>query len=440
FLIIFSLVILAIQYHIMSINSNMLSKNPHTPVNFLIDLNTKILTILFVIIISAFTILLRPKWLIFIVPYFFLLFYSNNYVFEYPGIMQFQYGTLVTPFIFLALSDFFSKRQKKKEKTTSKKRVLLKFEKKTFHVAISIFLIIVVTSTTAYFNPISPLNKYSPINFDFYEKDMPNYTIYNDLEKLISLIPSDDPYVMVQQNIPEVYPRPFYPNVGLLSVWGGGIAFNSSDNNFYVFNTVKGWVKADIQYVLYDPYSEWDEINGISISAFLPINNSTYQNMFNMVWEMLASGQYGILGEADGMVLLERGYYGALKYYKPMEDIFYVSKNTIKNQIPDMYHDTNWTFVSPGSYEIELFYHMKRSYTGNISFYVTAWGRAIFNVEKYVNLRGNSSVILSFNFTENFPYLYVSFIFPNDSKGFDLQLLQMYQVKQPSNNYYESRL
>lgn len=441
-LMIISFGILILQFHIIGINSNMLSRNPSVPVTIFGDLNTKILSIIFILIIGGFSAIVKPKWFVFLIPYFFIVFYTSNYVFEYPRIMQFQYAPLVTPFIFMALADMLHQSPDRKYKTKTVGKPSLAYRKtKVFHISAVAFLLVVVISSTLLFNPLSPVNKESPISFEFYEKDVPNFTIYNGLEKLISLVPSNNPYFMVQQNMPEAYPRPFYQNVGILSLGGGGIAYNSSDNNFYVYNTSKGWELADIQYVLYDPLSQWAQIGGSSIAAVVPGNNSTYQNMYDMFFELLASKEYGILGEANGMVLLERGYFGPLKYFEQFRDSFHISNNNIANELPGLWHGSSYTFVSPGSYKINLKYYISRNYTGNISFSATGnVGEAgILNVTKNVSYTANTFESLSFNFTENFPYLYVGFNFSSNSRYFQLLSVHLDQVSPPSNTYYEDR-
>ena len=433
---IISFALLVLQFQVMGINSDMLSKNPSTPVTIFGGLTGKILSIIFILIIGGFSAILKPKWLIFLVPYFFIVFYSSNYVFEYPRIMQFQYAPLVTPFIFMALADLLGRNPKGKYKVKMKKRIsFLNKNINRLHIVAVIFLIIVVITSAWFFNPLSPGNKDSPVNFQFYEKDIPNLTVYDGLEKLISLVPPNDPYLMVQENMPLTYPRPFYQNVGILDVWGGGIAYNASNNNFYVYNTAKGWEQANIQYVLYDPLSRWAQINGISIAAVLPQNNSTYQNMYNMFFEMLASGRYGILGEANGMVLLERGYNGSLKYFEPFDDLFNISNNNITNDIPGLWHGSKYTFISPGYYVVKLQYYISENYSGNVTFSTTgnAGEVTIVNITKNVNYSKNSFVTLSFNFTERYPYLYTSFSFPNNSRYFRLISLGLFQVGAPLN-------
>ena len=430
-----SIGILAIQYYIIGIGSNMLSKNPTTPVDLLAGINTKVITILFVIAISCFSIILRPKWLIYLFPYFFLVFYSNNYVFEFPRIMEFQYAPLVTPFIFLAISDTLSISLDSNHRVEPEnKRKLKLMQHRHFAPIMAVMLVIIIATSSIYFNPLSPINEKSQINFNFYSKDIPNLTIYNNLEKMISLVPTNNPYLMVQNNMPEAYPRPFYPDVGILSVGGGGIAYNSSTNSLYVYNTTSGWERANIQYVLYDPLSQWAFIDGSSISGLLPVNNSTFQNMYNMVFELLASGKYGILAEANGMILLERGYFGPLKFYVPFNDCF----TSAGNNLLGLWHGTKYTYISPGNYTIKLIYKIVRGYSGNIS--ISGYGNfgqvPIFSTVKYINYSKSSLMVLSYNFTEKYVYAYVGFIISDYQKYFNLITLDINQTSFLPNNEY----
>lgn len=438
-LVCFSFIILVIQFHIMGITPNMISKKAESSVNTSANLISEIFSVLFVLLIGGFSALIKPKWLIFFIPYIFLVFYSNNYVFQYPRIMQFQYGPLVTPFIFLALSDLLSIHSNKQRKVTFIKKISIGYRSnKLSQKVVAIFLLVVVTTSALLFNPLSPINKDSGINFEFYQKDVPNFTLYNDMKTLISLVPASNPYLMVQQNMPEAYPRPFYPNVGILSVGGGAIAYNSSNNNFYVYNTALGWINADIQYVLYDPFSQWAIQNGSAISGRAPEKGSTYQSMYNMVNELLASGSYGILAEANGMVLLEKDFFGGLEYYIPLNDQFTVNNNNIINEVPGMWKNSAFTFISPGSYRVKLIYDINENYKGNISFSATGNNgeTVIFKCGRSVNFYANSSVSLSFNFTEKYTYLYTDFSFPTNSAYFLLKSFELCQVGQPSNNEY----
>jgi hypothetical protein len=62
-----------------------------------------------------------------------------------------------------------------------------------------------------------------------------------------------------------------------------------------------------IQYAIADPFSPWFTVGGV-------VANTSMQNFAQA---MIASGAYGILGEADGMFVLARGYLGPPQYYVP---------------------------------------------------------------------------------------------------------------------------
>ncbi|WMT50624.1 MAG: DUF2079 domain-containing protein [Ferroplasma sp.] len=131
------------------------------------------------------------------------------------------------------------------------------------------------------------------------------------------------------------------------------------------------------QYIITDPYSVWFYNVGIA--------PNTYTNTLTFVNEKLSSGNYGILYEESGMILMERGYAG-----KPIKFIPYKASarnNSIIN------------FIPPGNYSIQSNVNItliSSSETYNI---VPDNGHAYFQITKYitgVRVEFNSNMSVAF--------------------------------------------
>ena len=121
------------------------------------------------------------------------------------------------------------------------------------------------------------------------------------------MIPSNDPYVSYQNNIPEIFPRATPPGGALLM--GGylgsfsNVSINEAINNSWQVNAGGSEVSLPVDFALGDA----------SNLNFYLAGNSTY----SIVHDMYASGKYGILSEGYGLILLQHGYIGTIKNYAP---------------------------------------------------------------------------------------------------------------------------
>ncbi|MEM3290593.1 MAG: hypothetical protein QW046_03670, partial [Candidatus Micrarchaeaceae archaeon] len=171
---------------------------------------------------------------------------------------------------------------------------------------------------------------------------------------IINLIPSSDPYVLTQDNLPQLYWR-FCDNSSSLSELFNNLmvtSFTDFSNNisgeYHYANTSHGAVNLRIDYVLADlgsGFYYWGSPNMAKIT-----------NIF------YGSGSYGLVAEASNIVLLEKNYTGPLKYYNPIFEYInpdYFSTWTPVQWINNMITITNYTskgFINPwkGPWDLAL--------------------------------------------------------------------------------------
>ena len=123
---------------------------------------------------------------------------------------------------------------------------------------------------------------------------------------------------------------------------------------------------------LYDiyTYNNLDKIQFIIANPYSPLFSMVYNNesYLDIVYSAYASGNYGILAEESGMLLLEKNYTGPIKYYEPFiafypSSIFYSPKtlNQFSN-LPVIESNLTggeawygpYTTLSPGNYSLSF--------------------------------------------------------------------------------------
>jgi len=269
---------------------------------------------LFVLYILFIPLLLLPllsrRFIVMLLPFIFVLFSANYWAYLFPSFLHLQYGPLIVPFLYLgtidAISRIFEKKDYKKEKKFTK-QLKCAFSDKRVKVSATILILMLLFAIV--YQPYGPLNKYSMTNFDVSQNTSVNWTTFNNLERIVSLIPKNDPYVLTQNNIPEIYPRipPGQSYSNVMDIQFMDFFDNITADNHYI-NTSSGPVNMRIDYVLADLKS--------------PSYLSTTPSMYDFMSILYGSGKYGIVGEASGFVLLERNYKGPIKYYVPTTYIY----------------------------------------------------------------------------------------------------------------------
>jgi uncharacterized membrane protein len=236
--------------------------------------------------------LLSKRWVWFMIPFAFLMFTSDSFPYVFPFVFQLQYPSAILPFIWLGLIDVLSKFESK-----LKGRQLMYFlrhkfgagisSEKIFHF-LSFCIIFLVISSAMFFEPYGPLNGISNDNFHIASEISVNESQLNMVDKLISLIPPGNPFVYVQDNLPQAMIHHFSEYVMSLYIPSNLSEENISTNQFpYYYG---GNVKID--YVLGDTNNYLFYVGSPSMEQF--------------VKQLYDSGYYQIIGGGYGIFLMER--------------------------------------------------------------------------------------------------------------------------------------
>ena len=257
---------------------------------------------------------------------------------------------MIVPFLYIGtievLSNMEFTQQKKTAKDNKMRKVLSESFRLKLKVAVIIFILIVLLGTV--FEPYGPLNKYSSTDFKMNEVIQYNISLYDHYVEMVDLIPRNDPYVLYQNNMPQILYRD--PTVSANYLFG-------EPNNYTYF--INGKWTSDISYIIADPYSDY----------FTSTGSGNYSlNMYAALNHFIGTGQYGILAEYNGIVMLKKEYKGNPIIYGPENKVF-TSQDlytgiTTKNKSEEISfnnltnYQTLWygpyTFMQPGDYILNL--------------------------------------------------------------------------------------
>jgi hypothetical protein len=204
------------------------------------------------------------------------------------------------------------------------------------------------------YQPYGPFNSNTALNYDLQQSVTVNMTQYNNLVALVNLIPASEPYVLFQNDMPEVLPRPLplglTPLTSTITNWQSDSVQDADSNSFPLTTSSGQTAHVPIQYALANPYSNPYQ------NGFFDTGPNPSISMYTFVQSMIQSGKYGLLGEAGGMLLLERDYHGPLKYYRPYQTTVSASQLYINGSGPVLtpvlrrYNLTNLTTAWFGPY------------------------------------------------------------------------------------------
>ena len=236
-----------------------------------------------------------------ILPYAGLVFAHNYHPYFQP--ILYQYPALIAPGIFIAGAVFIGKHEKANFHHIDMK----KFITMAFAVAIITWFLF-----TPYGNLVTDNNH--DIGTANYLVDG-NYGTYSNirytecdkgLQKMVNEIPTGSS-VAIQNNMPQLV-------------------------QFYNYTLPVNGYNASPKYIITDPYSPWFYDTTIS--------PGTVTDTLLLVNHKLISGDYGILMEVSGMILLEKNYSGKILNFIPY-------RNTAFN-------GTSINFMPPGNYSINM--------------------------------------------------------------------------------------
>lgn len=280
------------------------------------NLSNKMLTVLLTLVPFLCLPLLSKRWVIFLVPFYTLLFYSGG-VYAAPPIFFDQYSTAVIPFLFIGTIDVLGKMKESKSVTmipsisplqpSSKKSP----QDKTVLTFSSVLVVLFLLFGFVYL-PYSPVSQFSYASFNpISEYDNPNLPVFNEANRIVSMVPADCSTAVFQNNLPMGYPRPLF--FGQSPIPDTSLPYNLSYHN-----PDGSWHKLVPSYIVIDP--TFGDYRQFTNKGPFPDNIS----MFELVSRSYAHG-YGIVAQASGITLFERGYSGQLQYYSPLKTYYSAS-------------------------------------------------------------------------------------------------------------------
>jgi uncharacterized membrane protein len=284
------------------------------------------------------------RWWPFYLPYLSLLLLSGYYGLYYPYVFTFQYPAMMAAFVFLGLTDALAYiRFGRKEPANDRPfiswkelpHMLIKLARiqaakvptlrqgkagrvldlvqtqalqgnaarargrSGFRFKRGAYLLVLIgiccTSAlfASYYEPYAPFNHYTPVPFD--ASLLPDWRTYDQLQTLVSMIPAGST-VLVQQNMPEVYP---------LQLHHLALAINEEFWSYYQTTPNLSAINA----LIVDPYSPFFYAVGVYDFGYSP---------YSALQALWSTGDFGVAAEAEGMLLLERGYCGSPQYFLPL--------------------------------------------------------------------------------------------------------------------------
>ena len=233
---------------------------------------------------------LAPECLVLLLP--FLALVSVSHYRPYVDTMFLQYPSLTAPLVFLASVSGFQKIRKfRKFSLKSIQPVIRRFANLVliFNIILAIFLTPAGNLATNHIYNSHVGNTLSGTNGIYNTGSQISQQTYDHyISEMISMIPSGSS-VLAQNNLPQL-------SQGNNLIMPSAILINGST------------VKPD--YVIVDPY------NPFFLNPVFP-GESISTNAMNAFNKLYKSGDYGILAEASGIVLLEKSYAGKPILYVP---------------------------------------------------------------------------------------------------------------------------
>ena len=341
-----------------------------------------LLTLFLILAPLLFLPLLSRKWVVFLIPYIALIFISNYEFYRTPLLFMYQYPALFVAFVFLGTVDAIA---------------LLSGARVRRSRVISAMLLITVVIFAVAYEPYGPLNQYTSINYSILGYNMHsienvNWQRYYGLLRTISLLPKNTT-VAVQNNMPEIYP---------------------TDSTVYDIGFFPHNISTAIKFLIADPFS-------FSFSGEM-------YNLFEKLWN---SGNYGLVSEAAGIVMIERNYTGNIKYYYPLDMNYSASQLAVTgsaSRVNGYIKSSNvrnaklwfgpWTSIVPGLYSVT--FYLKGNASGTMDLLVTAndWGKVLGSRTINLSSLGRGWKAVTYTFYVNNIYQQVEFIgYANDING-----------------------
>lgn len=370
-LLIVSTLFFATQYYVLRATESAQAVSLATSTAIAVNPSNSIMLFALLLLPVVFLPLYSRLWALMLLPFGYLSLYSqccsSTFVF------QRQYSSAFIPFVFLgvifAIVDL--SRASGVEPKYLKENLFMRSYQylrsnrtgRATTMALTVLVITILVATV--YQPYGPFNAGS--NNDFYvsQTTRVNWTQYNEFTSLVKLIPSSSPYVLFQLDMPELLPRPLpfnqTPLIPTYQDWLNVSVYDAVHNTFPLKLANGQVVSVPIDFAIDNPYGNVPNSNYFTY-AWKP-NIS----MYNFISVLFNSGKYGVLGEAGGMLLLERGYSGPTKYYEPYSASFSASQlcDGLTNECPSGLQAISgtvpvgahlwygpYTTLSPGTYRV----------------------------------------------------------------------------------------
>lgn len=311
-----------------------------------------------------------PRWLAMLSPFAYLVFFAGSWRYTYPYIFHTQYSVLFIPFVFIGtiqglarVSSWYATRTRTVV-TDGRSTTTTRIRAPSTEVHLGVLVLLATIACAAVLQPYGPLNGSIEYSFDLESATTINWTEFNDLEDLVHLIPSADPYVLVQNEMPEIFPRETTTGpppilTATINQWYNCTEYDVDHNSFPLVEDGRLFF-TPIDYALANT-NDPQFMTPSTGTAF-----STNISMFTFVTVLSDSGHYGVLGEAGGLVLLARGFTGSTEVFGPWVETFSASElyhwpagNASGSPIisgANLSGEPLWygpyTFLLPGSYDV----------------------------------------------------------------------------------------
>jgi uncharacterized membrane protein len=307
------------------------------------------------------------KWFLLTVPFWAILLIANKPYYLFPQIATDQYSAAIIPFLYIGTIEKICKSDNR----TGEHNVKLnsnfvhkinKILRKPTSIFVASLLLFI------FFSPISPLSSLTNPSYDTPQQLQSNLTSYAIVNELTNLIPRNDSYVFFQGNEPEVILH--NPNIPItMDNFVFGFPYNLS------YELPNGSWTHRIDYVLADS-------NNILFTWYR--DKYTFNlSMYELIQKLYFSGNFGIMAEIGGFVLLKYNYTGPIVYYQPIYDSFppsdlstynnsYRREGVISgiNTTGEVLWYGPFTFLYPGTYTVTYLLSTSNNLSSNS---ITLW-------------------------------------------------------------------
>jgi uncharacterized membrane protein len=306
-----------------------------------ISLHNRLMVAFLILTPVLFLPLLSPRWLVMLTPIGYLVFATTYFGYSFPSIFRDQYGATFIPFIFLGV--VYSIQWLRRFVPVTARPPFARRARpwssvgRLAHPSVTgLAVLVTVVVFASIFQPYGPFNGVMGDKFTVPPVDM---TRFDQLAQLESLVPRGTPYVLFQNDMPGMLPRPLAyldtPLVSGIGDWQNVSVYDADVGEFPLTLFTGATVLAAVNYAIDDPYN-W---------GFTELGDTPNNSMYHFARALYGSGMYGILGEVDGMVVLERGYSGSPVQYLPFTQ--WIPASDLTTPAPPTARGNNTTSEAP---------------------------------------------------------------------------------------------